>query len=305
MRLVREFIAGENLCHCKNIRYKVTATRMSGEMCTSLGNGFSNLMFTLFMAEENGCTDIRIVVEGDDGLCSMEGKVPGIDDFKQLGLTLKMEEHEDINAASFCGLIYDELDMNNVTNPIPVLLDFGWCKAKYGTCKQSIKMGLLRCKALSMAYQYPGCPIIKNMAHAFLRLTQGCRIYEGDMNEYERSEFKQMQDELEKNGLPIKVIGTNTRFLVERKFGISIIDQLLIEKYFDELEAIEPIHHPSIDFYCTPVWRRTYCDYVRIISQGSFHDDPGLFPSLDIPYLDVIAPSGLKGNKLRKLCVPK
>lgn len=52
-----EVISGVNKLYSHNFSVELEATRMSGEMCTSLGNGFSNLMFMLYACSEAGSVD--------------------------------------------------------------------------------------------------------------------------------------------------------------------------------------------------------------------------------------------------------
>lgn len=59
---------GINDCRFKRLRVRIPACRMSGEMCTSLGNGFTNLMVFLFLAEVFRFDGADCVVEGDDCL---------------------------------------------------------------------------------------------------------------------------------------------------------------------------------------------------------------------------------------------
>lgn len=53
-QLVHKAMTGKNSCSFRDFLVELSATRMSGEMCTSLGNGFTNLMVMLFLCEENG-----------------------------------------------------------------------------------------------------------------------------------------------------------------------------------------------------------------------------------------------------------
>jgi len=61
-----------NRCYSKYVKIEVEATRMSGEMNTSLGNGFSNLMFMLYACHVQGIA-AEGIVEGDDGVFALEG----------------------------------------------------------------------------------------------------------------------------------------------------------------------------------------------------------------------------------------
>lgn len=79
---------------------------MSGDMCTSLGNGFSNKMKAEFLAYKAGGT-IDGFVEGDDGLFVTNFELRS-SDYEKLGFTIKIEEIADPCEASFCGMIFGE-----------------------------------------------------------------------------------------------------------------------------------------------------------------------------------------------------
>lgn len=74
-RLVVEYfcavVGGTNRCEFKHVRARIPACRMSGEMCTSVGNGFTNLMVFLFLKRKFGADDAECVVEGDDCLARL------------------------------------------------------------------------------------------------------------------------------------------------------------------------------------------------------------------------------------------
>jgi len=100
-------LMSENKLASAGFSLKCIGRRMSGEMNTSLGNGFSNLLLMLFVLNEKGCTDISGVVEGDDGLFVFNGPVPSSSDFLSLGMEIKLDEHRKYNEASFCGVVFD------------------------------------------------------------------------------------------------------------------------------------------------------------------------------------------------------
>lgn len=242
MNLIKKVLLGDNVCVFKHFDVSVPATRMSGEMCTSLGNGFSNLMFMLFMCKKHGVTEVAGVVEGDDGFFTGKGNFPTEEDFKKLGLMLKMERHTEISKASFCGLIFDEEELANVTDPKEVLASFAWVSARYKTSKSSKLRALLRCKSLSLAYQYPGCPIIQELAIYGLRMTRGHNIRPIIDNDRTMSMWDREQL-LEAIAHPIlhSPVGPRTRALVEDKFDISIDSQLKIEAYLKNKDDLLPL----------------------------------------------------------------
>ncbi len=264
---VDEVIMGMNTCVFKFFSVDVEATRMSGEMNTSLGNGFSNLMLMLYVCHLKNVTGVAGVVEGDDGLFTGEGELPTADDFKQMGFTIKCEVHDSLSDASFCGLVFDPTDRVIVTNPLEECATFGWTSAQYSHSSQRRKMELLRCKAISLAYQYGGCPILTSLAKYGLRVTQGYRAKLGNVSEWERDQF--LEAKMHAKGA-IRDVPMNTRFLVERLYGVSVEHQLIIERYLDSLDVVCPLNHPILDLYMPPVWKHYFSHY----SAGKGSDFP-------------------------------
>jgi hypothetical protein len=253
------------LCQFKTFSLQVEATRMSGEMCTSLGNGFSNLMFMLFLCKRKGCTDVAGIVEGDDGLFTMEGIPPSTADFAELGLIIKCDIHEDISTASFCGLIFDPTDRVNITDPKKVLADFSWVSRQYSGARESKLRMLLRCKAMSLAHQYPGCPVIVSLARYGLRCTPvktperllKFMSQRGSLTSYQ---MRKMTNAILYGRIPCKEIPMDTRLLVERQFGFSVEGQLSLEKYLDSLNRLQPLDHWTLDSL-PQLWRDHFDRY--------------------------------------------
>lgn len=271
MRDVRNVLAGTNKMLAHVLRAALGATRMSGEMCTSLGNGFSNLMFFLFLSEEVGYTNVRIVVEGDDGLATGTGRPPTTEDFASLGLIIKLEKHLDLSKASFCGLIFDGVDQLVVTDPLEVLAEFGWVAAQYAAAKRTKKLALLRCKALSLAHQYPGCPIIASLANYGLRVTRSIDIRRTVENRtfswWEREQlYAALKDEKK-----IRLVDPplNTRLLVAEQYGIPVECQLTVERYLDSLVSPTVLILPTLDSIVPESWIQYYYQYVRPVGQDA------------------------------------
>jgi hypothetical protein len=240
---------------------------MSGEMCTSLGNGFSNLMFMLFMCEQKGCTNVSGVVEGDDGLFKMTGDYPGEEDFKKLGLVIKLELHDRLESASFCGLVFDKLDRRNITDPLEVLANLGWTSERYTGASKRTHKALLRSKALSLLYQYPGCPIISVLAKRLLYLTDDVSWYDlrkvhlEERNTYMREQNYEAWRAWQKHKVADAPIGIRTRMLMSDLYGISVPSQLLIER---QLEAIELKGYfiPLIHGHMPVGWKHFWGNYI-------------------------------------------
>lgn len=274
---IERVTAGLNRCEFHDFIVEIIGTRMSGEMSTSLFNGFANLMLMLFVCEELGTTCTG-VVEGDDGLFRLDGPVPTAEMFADLGFVVKMEVHVDLCAASFCGLIFDEDDLINVTDPREVLASFGWTTRRYARSNKKTKQLLLRCKALSYAHQYPGCPIIDSLSKYGLRVTRSydVRLFAKERWGTSQWEREQLLDVID-NSIPERKTGRNTRFLVEEKFGISVVAQLLIESYLDGLTELTTLLIPLFDVLVPTAWTHYWQHYVII---GSLAGDEQLNLSL-------------------------
>jgi len=281
MRWCRNFTSINRL-EFKTFVLHVLAKRMSGEMCTSLGNGFSNLMiilYTIYKKNGNRDSNVQIFVEGDDSIFKTHVQIT-TQDFTDFGCRVKLEEFTDECRASFCGMVFDTHDQTNVTDPREVLSTFGWTTAKYIRSKKSIHLSLLRCKALSLAYQYPACPILSKLAFNMLRLTRS--------HEVERFSQKHMQNQYEheillhairknKNGqLLFSEPGFRTRKMVEELYSISIDQQLLMEKFFDEMSVVCPLPSEIFLNHMQPQWIDYYARYGALVNpRSSLYEHPG------------------------------
>jgi hypothetical protein len=264
---IRNAIAGENVCKSRFGTVRVQGTRMSGDMCTSLGNGFTNLMAMKFMANELGA-HVTGVVEGDDGLFRVDGQVPSVEDFASIGFTLKAAVRERLNESSFCGLVFADGEEENITDPRPVLCKFGWTMSAQRFGGPRILSGLLRAKALSLAYELPGCPVVRNLALAALRATEGVKPIYSDgrraMSYWQEQVLghpvMDLSDEIvARIQAPVSIAA---RHLVSERYGIDIAQQLRMESYLNSISEVRPLSHPDI-FLCmkgewVDHWRFTY-----------------------------------------------
>lgn len=264
-----ECLKKPNTCIWKNITAVLPTCRMSGEMNTSLGNGFSNLMFTDYTATKKGCTNIRTVVEGDDGLSTWSGPDLTEEDFAELGLTIKMQKHSSLTTASFCGLVFDPSEGFNIRDPRPVLADFGWVDKKYTGSKPIVLKRLLRAKSLSLAHQYPGCPIVMEMARYGLRVTKDLKVTRKIQDHFSFWYRDQLLEAIkdEKN-IKFPEPGPNTRHLVSELYDIGYVQQLHIENYFRNKQDLLPIDDPVVKYYMDPVWNHYYANFTVINPRG-------------------------------------
>lgn len=263
-----EVLSGKNKCFFRHFGTSVDATRMSGEMCTSLGNGWFNLMVLRFLLEDLGHTDVQIFVEGDDSIAAYSNTGAPItsEHFTELGLVMKVTEPESISTASFCGIVFSPEDMINVTDPREVLASFGWCSARYARSRDARLLALLRAKSLSFLYQYPGCPIIQELALYGLRMTAGYDmrwvLNHAQMSQWEKEQVvdavKFFGGGYSKVHQAIRPVPSATRELVEELFGVSSIQQIKIEAYLRGLQCVTPL---EVDIDHSKDWSAYYERY--------------------------------------------
>lgn len=79
----------------------VPGTRMSGEMWTSLCNGFMNMALVKYVAHISGA-EVDFIVEGDDGAACFS-RIPDYSVVERLGFKLKLIHGSCLNDISFCG----------------------------------------------------------------------------------------------------------------------------------------------------------------------------------------------------------
>lgn len=226
-------LQGVNKIRYKNFTISVEGVRMSGEMSTSLGNGFTNLMIWKFLSWKHGL-EVRGVVEGDDGLFAQCGgdRILTTEDFRSVGFEAKLEVHQDLLTASFCGISMSE-DLISLTDPRKVLLNFGWSHSPSAGPSPRVRKELLRAKAISLLYEHPRCPILSRLAMRSYQLTNGVKArfeknwYERTL-EMEATQYKGWAFEEYAKGVSYFA---RTRF--ENLYGISVAMQVKLESLLD------------------------------------------------------------------------
>lgn len=241
--LIEAALAGKNVCVYNGFILKVFGRRMSGDMCTSLGNGFSNLMLFRFVAHQKGGHAYG-VVEGDDALfVSTIALTPG--DFEQLGFQIKVEVFNELNQSSFCGMLSssDGQIMRNIARVIP---KFAWTFSPRRVGGPKVRLGLLRARALSLAYESPQCPILHVMAKRALDVTYGyAPIFDYS---YHSLEIKHWVDHFKEDMTEKLTQGPSLTCRIEfaDKFGISVACQLRIEEILATWDG-SSMSHPLVE----------------------------------------------------------
>jgi len=156
-----------------------------------------------------------------------------------------------------------------VTDPLSTLVSFGWTTREYARCRSGKLMSLLRCKSLSLAYQYPGCPIIAALARYGLRVTKSYAVnHLTERKGISMWDREQLREALANPSCCDIPVGENTRLLVERLYRIPMQVQRDFEDYLDSLHSLTPLDLGVLDQYCHPSWF-DYCSSYGIKSRVS------------------------------------
>jgi hypothetical protein len=239
-------LTGKNAVYFRDVKCEIKARRMSGEMNTSLGNSFANLMLFFYVHRNNAFCDA--IVEGDDCIGAYVGTTPTKEQYAELGLTVKIETPNLFSEASFCGQIFTD-DYDVITDPHKIIVKTGWINANYLNSKLKKKMELLRCRAMSILSMYPACPIVTAFGSYLLRVTTGYHFYvDRGLTPYERKKLSLLCENFQSR---VRMPTMPCRRLMEGVFKFSVVEQIHLEKYFDELTCVQPIDHPLLFAHAT------------------------------------------------------
>jgi len=243
MHKVIKVMTSRNVLKFKGFKGSVSGVRMSGEMCTSLGNGFTNMMLMKFYCHKTN-NDCISVFEGDDGLhLSREPFQEPTKFFAQLGFNLDFAKAASIQEAKFCGSRFDD-NLNTHIDAVKVMLNTPWLKSIYHKANISTLKSLLKARAMSILYRCPNCPIVSSFAHWILRATVGVRARAEQGTPYMAN---LMREVFLKYKYSNPVISMSARCQYARTFGISVDDQLTLESLFDSQNELVQLSHPIFD----------------------------------------------------------
>jgi hypothetical protein len=233
-------LTGMNVILYKLFEIMLEAKRCSGEMVTSLGNGFSNLMLFLFLCKLKHLPQPMGFVEGDDGIfCFKRNQVnaPTTEDFTALGWNIKMVTTDRLETASFCGNVFDVDEVIVVTDPRWPIVTFGWAPKRYVHASYNTRLQLLRARGFSLVYQYGSCPMLGKLGYRILALTNHITLQTKRLRNYVDSyKCDEFMIALKKPLPPYVEPGVKTRWLVEDLYGVTVEQQLCFEAYVDQFE---------------------------------------------------------------------
>jgi hypothetical protein len=199
----------------------VMARRMSGEMCTSLGNTLTNFILCAYVMHTKGIglQGFDGLFEGDDGLIGSNVELSS-EDFRSCGFDIKLSRVPNPCTSSFCGLIFPPSGQT-IRDPLRFFQKFGWTSSCIHAGSR-VMHELLRAKSLSALYETPNCPIISAAARRCLHVTHGHRarfIHDG----YHKVDITP-------GDFVIEPIRDDTRVLFEQQFGIPVSVQVEAER---------------------------------------------------------------------------
>jgi hypothetical protein len=240
--------------------------RMSGEMSTSVSNGFSNLMVMLYTCERVGCTEVVGVVEGDDGLFKMNGTPPTTEDFAVVGFHIKLDVYHELSEASFCGMVFDEEEKAIITEPFRAICNFGWASRQYLFASDAKLLELLRSSAMSMRAQYSRCPMLAELAEYGLRVTASVPKHRV-IKTVSHMRTCEYEKDMLISGLAVESfggieIGPRTRMLFERRFGVPVSAQLAFEEFMRQKTDLSPINFPLLNELAPTEYKDMWSTYV-------------------------------------------
>jgi len=217
---------------------RITGCRMSGELWTSLANGFSNLMNMLFLCAEK---HLRVdgYVEGDDGLFGLDSPSLTPQDFADLGFSIKMEYENQVQFTTFCGNTFSDESMKLLVNPENIGRLFWTCNPQYLRSKNHTLDSLFKAKAQSLYVTGRYTPVAGILAYRTLLKYQNVQSCE--THQYWRHEIQEMFKNIP---LVQPVINYHDRVLYSWKFGLPISDQLLLETLISKLDLNQPFVIP-------------------------------------------------------------
>lgn len=226
-----DVLARTNFLDFRTFTMEVKSKKCSGEMDTSLSNGILNIILLSFIAKKLNLSNFKIIVEGDDSIGGYCGpKMPRVN-LEDYGCIIDLCEINDLSEASFCSMVFDPQTLTQMTDFMHAFNRMNVKRKYLNACPSSVK-ALARAKAACMLFQYNGCPILTSYCSYILRNTNNVKIRRSFIEDttYHPELRAILESEIKITPLPVK---QQARVVYEKAFGVSIADQLEMEKIFD------------------------------------------------------------------------
>lgn len=292
---VEEVILGINRIKYQGFVASIPACRMSGEMNTSLGNGFSNLMLFKFACHIHR-VNMRGVVEGDDGLFNV-GREFDPEIFRHLGFDIKFEKHLNIGDASFCGQVFDPEARQLVRDPIQTIIAMNWSTSRYVQARSEVLSQLQLSRALSLLSEYPATPVLNEYCALAVKIFKFndrlmSKILRMENDVFKRERLERVLSDL--NSVRLESPKIETRLLVEKRYGLSVEVQLMMEEFLRHSDGTDLHKIPLFDLFLTYGNRVMEMVYVKDVPV--YNDSIGCEMETGGSYLDYFADRKRAGN---------
>lgn len=250
----------ENVADSQAFELVWQARRASGDMQTAFGNWLVNILVQTCILKELGVEDYVIDVEGDDCIVSLNVPIfPSKELYAQYGFIAKVVVDDDLSKHSFCGAVFGP-EGDGLTDVRKVILNFGWTDSKYRDHPRLTKDKLLVTKALSYGYQYPNCPVVRNMVEWIFRVLPGVapdidllltrgHPHRSFYPEFSIADFRRRH--------PLRDTHHNLESL-RNSFGLDPDHLRLMMWYFDNKQGLSPYHFDFMQV--EPDWVRYWND---------------------------------------------
>lgn len=221
----------------KNYVIKAQGIRLSGEMWTSLANGFSNLMNMLFLAHEKHC-EVNGLIEGDDGIFGMSEPKFTVNDFASLGFIIKMKYVRNIEDTNFCSNIFNLHDMKLLIEPEQLCRLFWTNNPLYFNCSNKVMKELLKAKAMSLYCLAKYTPILSIFTLKVIDLLRDSKFrMECQSKWWDMYLVKWIKDE----DFVKQEITMFNRLIYFKHFGVSIDEQIAIERNIIQSKSLQEL----------------------------------------------------------------
>lgn len=239
-------IAGVNRIKWKSGSSEIRGRTMSGEMDTSVRNGFINWMLCRFACMYAGDHKARVIVEGDDCLIGTSAILTE-DIFRDLGFDVEIKSAGSPGELGFCQYYWDE-DRTQLLSPF-YMLKVGWSDKYRLGMPDRIATSLYLAKLMSMSYYAPKCPIFWKLMDNEGQKRKGQKAW-FYRDYWGMQTLKTLGIKVKDRGyqwirVPFKLnpeVGEpseKTRKKFEQIFGISVDDQYRVERDLFKSEVLK------------------------------------------------------------------
>lgn len=307
-------LIGVNIIENNLVTARIDGKMMSGEVWTTIINTITCIILLSYFAEAEGLAygcgffkhpvafakgfngkklpppggDVKLFAAGDD--CVMGARINSDIDPKKFtnaymaryGMNIKMDVKETLSGSGFLSKYFSEQDQKPLCDPLKQLSK-GILSMKYANSKDSLKKALARARAMSLLYEFGGCPIVSSYARCIMRLTKNIDLRPALIHTLRDDPYKYEEISRAATWYHSKKwyeheedfqIGSDSRRVISDTFDIPIDTQLVIEEYFDTFNDMTypcEFDVPCLDILTPQANRDFYFDYTALRPVDAHH----------------------------------